>query len=72
MALDIVYMKRFKKMLRVAGTVVLIVLALFGVGIIGGMPVPAYRRKENTIEIRTELKEDRETEGGIIFFENRV
>jgi hypothetical protein len=65
-------MKRFKKMLRVTGVMVLIILALFGIGIIGGVPVPTFRRKENTVEIRTELKETRETEGDIILFENRT
>jgi hypothetical protein len=56
-------MKQLKRALRVAGLVMLIFLALSGIGIAGGAPVPAIRRKENTIEIRTELKKTDESAG---------
>jgi len=55
-------------MLRIAGMVMLIVLASFGIGIAGGAPVPANRRKDNSIEIKTELKEADEDENSTILY----
>jgi hypothetical protein len=55
-------MKRLKKILRLAGLVLLISLALCGIGIIGGVPVPPPRKKEDAIELRIELKEDKKKE----------
>jgi hypothetical protein len=55
-------MKQLKRALRVAGLVMLILLALFGIGFAGGVPVPASRRKENAIELRTEFKETKESD----------
>jgi len=48
-------MRSFKKALKMSGLVFLIVLASFGVGIGGGVPVPASKRKEETPEVKTEL-----------------
>jgi len=61
-------MKRLKKMLRLAGLALLIILATCGIVIIGGAPVPPTRRKENTIEIRTELVENKERETDVVIF----
>ncbi|WP_259070773.1 hypothetical protein HDF24_23485 [Mucilaginibacter sp. X4EP1] len=63
-------MKQFKKVLRVAGMIMLITLASVGVGITGGIPVPSNRRKDNSIEIKTELKETDENESGNIRYED--
>ncbi len=64
-------MNQLKKVFRMACLVVLIALALIGVGIIGGAPVPVNRRKENTIEIRTEIKETEENKDNIVFFDEQ-
>ena len=53
-------MKRFKKMLRLLGLIVLLVLATVGIGIGGGVPVRSANRKENTIEITTDELENGE------------
>jgi hypothetical protein len=55
-------MKSFKKTLRLLGLVLLIVLASFGVGFGGGVPIPPSRKKEDTIEIKVELVESKEDE----------
>ena len=59
-------MDRFKKILRTIGLIVLIVLALSGIGIVGGPFLPRIRqdfdRKEETIELVEEKKEDSEAE----------
>ncbi|MDZ7650487.1 MAG: hypothetical protein U5K54_26940 [Cytophagales bacterium] len=58
-------MDRFKKILRTIGLIVLIMLALSGIGIVGGPFLPRIRqdfdRKEETIEL-VEEKENSETE----------
>jgi hypothetical protein len=53
-------MKSFKKTLKLLGLVLLIVLASFGIGIAGGVPIPSSKRKEDTIEISIELLESNE------------
>jgi hypothetical protein len=50
-------MKSFKKILRLLGLVLLIVLASFGVCIGGGAPIQRPNKKEDTIEIKVELVE---------------
>jgi len=59
-------MNRFKKILRTIGLILLIVLAVSGIGIIGGPFLPRIRqdfdRKELTIELVEEKKEDSEDE----------
>ncbi|NEU10491.1 hypothetical protein GZH53_19350 [Flavihumibacter sp. R14] len=55
-------MKSFKKLLRLSGLVLLIALACFGIGIIGGTPVPPRNKREDTIEIVVELVEPADTE----------
>jgi hypothetical protein len=62
--------KQFKKILLMAGMVLLIVLACFGIGIAGGVPLPSNRRKDNSIEIRTELKETDENKNSSILYED--
>lgn len=53
-------MKSFKKILRLLGLVLLIVLASVGLGIGGGIPIPPSNKKEDTIEIKVELVESNE------------
>ncbi|WP_293310473.1 hypothetical protein [Pedobacter sp. UBA5917] len=53
-------MQYFKKAIRLMGLALLIFLASIGLG--GGVPIPPSNRKENHIEIKTELKEAEETE----------
>jgi len=54
-------MKRFKKILKLSGLMLLILLASVGIGIGGGIPVPTVKRKEDlnlvTVEM-LEMKED--------------
>ena len=61
-------MKQLKKILWVAGMIILIILACFGIGFAGGVPVPPNRRKDNFIEINIELKDNQEDEGGTILY----
>jgi hypothetical protein len=59
-------MHRIKKILRTIGLIVLIILALSGIGIVGGPFLPRIRqdfdRKEVSIELVEEKKEDSEAE----------
>lgn len=55
-------MKRFNKVLRLTGVVLLLFLATIGISIGGGAPVPFSRRKESTAEIKIELVETKEDE----------
>ena len=48
-------MKNLKKLLKIAGLVLLIVLACFGIGIAGGIPVSSANRKEDKAQIKIEL-----------------
>lgn len=48
--------------------VMLIVLAAFGAGLIGGAPIPMNKRKENVIEMHVELKESNESESEVLIF----
>lgn len=59
-------MNRIKKILRTIGLILLIILALAGVGIVGAPFMPRNRQdfiaKEVTIELVDEKKEDSEKE----------
>ncbi len=61
-------MKSFKKTLRLLGLVLLIVLATLGIGFVGGVPIPPSNKRENTIELKTELVEDKEDETKLFQF----
>lgn len=50
-------MKRFKKILKLLGLVLLIVLASVGIGLGGGVPIPPSNKKKDSIEINVELVE---------------
>lgn len=58
-------------MLRIAGMIMLIALASFGVGLIGGVPIPMNKRRENVIELRIELKESEEHKAEELIFKNQ-
>lgn len=53
-------MKRFKKIRRLIGLVLLITLAMVGIGTGGGIPVPIAGKRENQIEITVELPDAKE------------
>lgn len=61
-------MKSFKKTLRLLGLILLIVLASLGIGFVGGVPIPPSKKRENTIELKTELVEDKEDETKLFQF----
>jgi hypothetical protein len=61
-------MKSFKKTLRLLGLVLLIVLASLGIGFVGGIPIPPIKKREDTIELKTELVEDKEDETKLFQF----
>jgi hypothetical protein len=67
----LIFVKNFKKMLRIAGMIMLIALASFGVGLIGGVPIPMNKRRENVIELRIELKESEEHKAEELIFKNQ-
>jgi hypothetical protein len=64
-------LKKLKKILRIAGMVMLMALAGFGVGLIGGAPIPMNKRRENVIELRIELKESEENKAEELIFKNQ-
>ena len=68
---NLLSVKKFTKVLRVAGMIMLIVLASFGVGIIGCVPIPANNRRENVIELRIELKETDENKSEELIFKKQ-
>ena len=53
-------MKRLKKILRLLGLVLLIVLAGVGLGFGGGVPIPTSNKREDTTEINIEWVEPNE------------
>ena len=53
-------MRYFKKAWRLLCLVLLVALAVTGIGLGGGVPIPASNRKENHIEITVELPESKE------------
>ncbi|KQB99748.1 hypothetical protein [Pedobacter sp. Hv1] len=53
-------MKFFKKLMRLIALIFLMLLATVGVGLSGGIPMPSSGRKENTIEVKTEVEEEEE------------
>lgn len=62
-------MKSFKRILRLLGLVLLIVLACVGIGFGGGVPIPTSNKKEDTIEIKVELVESNEDKTKLIQFD---
>jgi len=52
-------MKQLKNKLRLFCTIILILLAVAGIGLVG-IALPPTGKKENTIEIKTELLESEE------------
>lgn len=61
-------MKSFKKTVKLIGFVLLIVLASVGIGITGAPPVPLSRKKEDTIEVKTESTETQADETKQVIF----
>lgn len=49
--------KKFKKSLRLTGLILLIILALSGIGVPGGVRIPARYRKEDNQEQVEDRKE---------------
>ncbi len=62
-------MKSFKKILRLSGLVLLIVLASVGIGLAGVVPIPTSTKKEDMIEINVELVESHEEKTKFILFQ---
>jgi hypothetical protein len=60
--------KKFKRVLRLIGLAMIIALACTGLGLIGGIPIPEKRRRENLIEYKTEIKQNEENKEDTIFF----
>lgn len=50
-------MQGFKKTMRLFGFGLLIVLAIFGIGIGGGVPISSNKKREDSDEIKTEIVE---------------
>ena len=57
--------------MRIAGMVMLMMLASVGVGLVGGVPIPMTKRRENVIELRIELKESEENKAEQLIFKNQ-
>jgi len=58
-------MKSFKKLMRLMGLALLILLASVGLG--GGVPIPPSNKRENHMEIKIELRETEEMEKLTLF-----
>lgn len=51
-------LQRFKKILRMLGLLLLIILAGFGIGLTGGLPTPKISRRDDQIEVTDEQPEE--------------
>jgi hypothetical protein len=60
--------KNFRRVLRLIGLAMIIALACTGIGIMGGIPFPEKRRRENIIELRTEIKKEDDDKNDTTFF----
>jgi len=58
-------MKRFKKLLRMIGYILLIILAGFGIGLSGGVPLPTTKKRDRA-EFDVELMESNDEEEGTV------
>jgi hypothetical protein len=67
----LVFVKKIKKIMRITGMIMLMALASFGVGLVGGVPIPMNKRRENVIELRIELKESEENKAEELIFKNQ-
>jgi hypothetical protein len=67
-AQNITQVKNLKRMLRLISLAMIIALACTGLGIVGGVPIPEKRRRENIIELRTELKNEDQVKDETTFF----
>jgi len=54
-------MKKLKKLMRLAGLVLLILLASTGIGIAGGFPLHRKHEQDQDNEVKTELREGTES-----------
>ena len=50
-------MQTFKRVLRYLLLALLIVLAVFGIGLVGGVPLPKNNRKKEKTELASEQKD---------------
>jgi hypothetical protein len=64
-------MKNFRRVLRLIGLAMIIAMACTGIGIMGGIPIPEKRRRENIIELRTEIIKEDENDDKSVFFYNQ-
>lgn len=55
-------MKRFKRILRRIVLICLLVLAVSGVGIVGGIPIPKSNTRKDQVEFNVELEDAKEAE----------
>jgi anionic cell wall polymer biosynthesis LytR-Cps2A-Psr (LCP) family protein len=61
--ITVYFMKKIKKWLRLLAFVVLVVLALVGVGIAGApVPPPQSKKDEKIIEVNVEMVDDEEND----------
>ncbi|GAA0886507.1 hypothetical protein GCM10009120_51060 [Sphingobacterium siyangense subsp. cladoniae] len=63
-------MKSFKKILRLSGLGLLIVLASIGIGLGGGAPILSSKKKEDTIEINVKLVENNQDKTALSQLDN--
>lgn len=55
-------MKRFKRILRRIVLICLLILAVSGVGIVGGIPIPKSNSRKDQVEFNVELEDTQEAE----------
>ena len=64
-------MKSFKKSLKLLGLILLIVLASFGIGIGGGVPIPSSNKKDEAINIKLEADESEYNKTDLITLDSK-
>lgn len=55
-------MEKLKKIIRISGLVIMVILASVGLGLVGGVPIPSSSRSKEPIEINIELEESNDEE----------
>ena len=53
-------MVKIKRLLRHFALALLIILAIFGIGLVGGVPLPGLFKREDSSEVKIELVEDKD------------
>ena len=62
-------MEKIKRFIKILGLVVLMFLASIGIGLVGGIPIMPSNKRDNTIQIKTEVEESSDDESLFVMSE---